>query len=541
MKLCSLRLSTSDIPDPSEPPDSLRDEAYRLAAGFALGFINLGKGKDLRGLHDMRIVERLMTVAVAPKKVDIVHVLDQATAGAVIAIALVFMKTHDKLVAHKIDIPDTLPQFDYVRPDIFLLRTLAKHIIMWDDISATDSWIKQNLPSEYRSDSDLKHVTKLRTEQMPFFNILAGLLWAVSLRHAGTGDTAVRDFLLKYLDQFIRIAKLPALRYDAKLARHTVRNCQDLLALSAATVMAGTGDLEVFRRLRGLHGRIGPDIPYGSHLAAHMAFGTLFIAGGTQTFSRSNKAIASLICAFYPLFPMDVLDSKAHLQAFRHFWVLAAEPRCLVVRDVDTGRAISMPITIYLKTQDDGGETRTVVAPCLLPELHLIDRLETTDQSYWPTTLDFASNKKHMRAFERNQTILVRKRSAHDMYANTFSATLSALNDSASNRNAHLLFHWIFQIPGLAAFVGQSDTGLILPSDPNSKSMLDTEGTVVETRLVLGRLARSWKVEDLRELKGVFEWAEGCMRSGDGRVRWIGREYVERLGMEVLERGRGMG
>jgi anaphase-promoting complex subunit 1 len=525
-----------EIPDPSEPPDSLRDEAYRLAAGFALGYINLGKGKDLRGLHDMRIVERLLTVAVAPKKVEIVHVLDQATAGAVIAITLIFMKTNDKIVANKIDIPDTLPQFDYVRPDIFLLRTLAKHIIMWDDIEAKDSWIVDNLPSEYRSDFDLKHVSKLRTEQMPFYNIVAGLLWSVSLKHAGTGDIAVRDFLLKYLDQFIRIAKLPALRYDAKLARNTVRNCQDLLALSAATVMAGTGDLDIFRRLRGLHGRISPDTPYGSHLAAHMAFGTLFIAGGTQTFSRSNKAIASLICAFYPLFPMDVQDSRAHLQAFRHFWVLAAEPRCLVIRDVDTGRAISMPITVHLTSSS----TRNVVAPCLLPELNDVESLETNDTAYWPTVLDFRNNKSHRRAFESNQTLLVRRRSAHDMYANTFSATLAALNDAQTSRAHHLMFHWIFTLPSITQFVSKSDAGLILPTDPNSKTLLDSEGTVVESRLVLGRLSRSVKVEELRELKGVFEWAEGAMKR-DGRLRWLGREVVEGLRAGVLERGRGMG
>jgi anaphase-promoting complex subunit 1 len=525
-----------EIPDPSEPPDALRDEAYRLAAGFALGYINLGKGKDLRGLHDMRIVERLLTVAVAPKRVEIVHVLDQATAGAVIAITLIFMKTNDKTVASKIDIPDTLPQFDYVRPDIFLLRTVAKHIIMWDNIEAKDSWIVNNLPSEYRPDFELKHVSKLRTEQMPFYNIVAGLLWSVSLKHAGTGDTAVRDFLLQYLDQFIRIAKLPALRYDAKLARNTVRNCQDLLALSAATVMAGTGDLDVFRRLRGLHGRISPDTPYGSHLAAHMAFGTLFIAGGTQTFSRSNKAIASLICAFYPLFPMDVQDSRAHLQAFRHFWVLAAEPRCLVIRDVDTGRAISMPLTIHLTDST----TRNVVAPCLLPELNDVDTLETNDTAYWPTVLDFTNNKSHRAAFEANQTLLVRRRSAHDMYANTFSATLAALNEAQSSRAQQLMFHWIFTLPSIAMFVSKSDAGLILPTDPNSKTLLDAEGTVVESRLVLGRLSRSVKVEELRELKGVFEWAEGAMKR-DGRLRWLGREVVEGLKAGVLERGRGMG
>ncbi|KAJ4365618.1 Anaphase-promoting complex subunit 1 [Neocucurbitaria cava] len=526
-----------DVPDPSEPPDTLRDEAYRLAAGFALGFINLGKGKDLRGLHDMRIVERLMTVAVAPKPVDIIHILDQATAGAVIAVALIFMKTHDQTVARKIDIPDTLPQFDYVRPDIFLLRTLAKHIIMWDDIEATDAWIISNLPREYRTSYNLKHVTKLRSEQMPFFNIIAGLLWSVSLKHAGTGDTQVRDFLIKYLDQFIRINKLTAIRYDSRLSRNTVRNCQDLIALAAATVMAGTGDLDVFRRLRGLHGRIGPDTPYGSHLAAHMAFGVLFIAGGTQTFSRSNKAIASLICAFYPLFPSDVQDSRAHLQAFRHFWVLAAEPRCLVVRDVDTGRAIHMPITVHFRSLD---EKKKFIAPCLLPEVGLMARIETTDRTYWPTTLDFVNNPLHLKSFLHNQTLYVRRRTAHDQYATTFSATLSALNDAQASRTSQLLFHWIFTLPSIAEFVSASDAGLILPLDHYSKSWLDADATVVESRLVLGRLAKSWKVEELRELKGVFEWAEGASRT-DGRLRWLGREVVERLKAGVLERGRRMG
>lgn len=530
-----------DVPDPSEPPDSLRDEAYRLAAGFALGFINLGKGKDLRGLHDMRIVERLMTVAVAPKQVDVVHVLDQATAGAVIAIALIFLKTHDRAVTAKIDIPDTLPQFDYVRPDIFLLRTLAKHIIMWDDIEASDAWIISNLPPSYRKFADLKQITRLRTEQMPFYNILAGLLWAVSLKHAGTGDTAVRDFLLAYLDQFIRIARMSGLRYDAKLARSTVRNCQDLIALAAATVMAGTGDLDVFRRLRGLHGRIGPDIPYGSHLAAHMAFGALFIAGGTQTFGRSDKAIASLIVSFYPLFPADVQDSRAHLQAFRHFWVLAAEQRCLVCRDVDTGRAVSMPVTIHFK--DDKKAPRDVVSPVLLPELNEIERVETSDAAYWPAVLDFSSNKAHVRAFERNQTLTVRKRSGLDPSTSTFSSTLSALSltTSYTSRAATHLFHSIFQLPSIAKFASQADAGLVLPNDPHSKGLLDAENSVVESRLRLARLAGGWKIEELRELKGVLEWAEGVLRSGDGRVRWLGREVLEGLGAGVGERGRVMG
>ena len=48
----------------------------------------------------------------------------------------------------------------------------------------------------------------------------------------------------------------------------------------------------------------------------------------------------------------------------------------------------------------------------------------------------------------------------------------------------------------------------------------------MESRLVLGRLAQSCKVGELRELRGVFEWADGASR-GDGRLRWLGREVVK--------------
>lgn len=523
-----------DEPDPSEPPDGLRDEAYRLAAGLALGFINIGKGRDLLGLHDMRIVERLLSVAVAPKPVDIVHILDQATAGAVIAIALIFMKTHDETVARKIDIPDTLPQFDYVRPDIFLLRTLAKHLIMWDNIRVDNAWIVRNLPREYREDFNLRSINKLRSEQMPFFNILAGLLWSISLKHAGTGNLQVRDFLVGYLDQFMRISRLPAIRYDSKLARNTVRNCQSLVALSVATVMVGTGDLEVFRRLRALHAQVSSDMPYGSHLASHMAVGVLFLGGGTYTFSTSDKAVASLICAFYPVFPTEVQDSRAHLQAFRHFWVLAAEPRCLVIRDVDTGKAFSTPILVYLKDSDD---PKPLTAPCLLPELHTIARIETADPTYWPATLDFVLNPLHLQHFKRNQTLNVRRRAPHDQFANTFSSALVALNDAQSSRNTRLMWDWLFSLPSLAEFT-KADIGLILPTDPQSSTFLDSNGTVVDHRLALNKLSRSWRAKDLWELRGVFQWAEGVASTGDGRLRWLGWEVVEKLKAGILERGR---
>ena len=44
--------------------------------------------------------------------------------------------------------------------------------------------------------------------------------------------------------------------------------------------MAGTGNLDVLRIARQLRKRHSPDVPYGSHMAVHMAIGLLFLGAG---------------------------------------------------------------------------------------------------------------------------------------------------------------------------------------------------------------------------------------------------------------------
>lgn len=511
--------------DNSSPLNSLRDEGYRLAAGFALGYINLGRGKDLKGLHDMHIVERLLNLAVGTRKVSVVHIFDKATAAATIAVALIFMKTHDATVARKIDIPDTTHQFDYVRPDVFLLRTVARHLIMWNDIRATSMWMKRQLPVVYRYKLKLTMVRALNTEDMPFFNIVAGLCFSIGLRFAGTGSSEVRNLLCYYLDQFIRICRLPSLNYDGKLSRITVRNCQDVVALAAACVMAGTGDLLIFRRLRALHGRTDVDTPYGSHLAAHLAIGIIFLGGGTHTFGTSNLAIASLLCAFYPLFPNTILDNKSHLQAFRHFWVLAAEPRCLVTRDANTNRPVSLGVKITLHNETD----IVMTAPCLLPEFETIDKIQTNDSEYWRVTVDFANYPNHIEVLKRHQSIYVCRRAAYDTHISPFSATMQSLNDSQSALHVRKqVFEWILALPIFARF-DRAEKALIFP--PNAANTLHSSvrGTVIDDRLVLETgCISSEKSERLWNLRVLFAWADGLNGLSENWA-WIGKEVVEGL------------
>ncbi|GAB1196058.1 hypothetical protein APSETT444_005324 [Aspergillus pseudonomiae] len=560
-----------DQEESSPGREDLRDEGYRLAAGFALGFINLAKGKDLRGMRDMHIVERLLAVAVGTKNVDLAHVLDRATAGATIALAIIFMKTNDETLAQKINIPDTTVRYDYVRPDLFLLRTLARHVIMWDNIQPSDEWFVQNLPGIYRRRYRLTGVRRLKSEDMPFFNIIAGLCFTLGLRYAGSAQTTVRDILLSYLDQFIRICRLPAVNYDGKLARNSVRHCQDVVALSAATVMAGTGDLALFRRLRSLHGRMDTDTPYGSHMAAHMAIGLLFLGGGSYTLGTSDLAIASLICSLYPVFPTTVLDNKCHLQAFRHLWVLAAEPRCFVPRDIDSGRPISMPITVT----NTGGSTRKITAPCLLPELGSIAKVEVRSADYWPLVLDFTLNSALREKFRHgDQSVYLRRKATYNPTGSSaFVSTLSGLSEaqdilpsstSASNRGKGLppaawpniatllsdattptppsspvqsMWEWIFSLKSLHG-LDVREKALVLPSSFPARTRTPSTNAVsyapwlrqsaVDSKLVVEDIVQNLaqchpdEIRDrLWQLRLLFNWVDS---SSDERVQEIEEE-----------------
>ncbi|KAH9819836.1 negative regulator of mitosis-like [Teratosphaeria destructans] len=533
-----------EVEDPDSGPDPLRDESYRLAAGFALGLINLGKGRNLKGLHGMYLPERLLAMAVGPRPVRAVHVFDRATAGAIMAIALIYMKSGDRVVASKVDIPDTEAQFDHVRPDMLMLRAMTRHIIMWDHIKAKTaesqrSWIEANLPNCYKGRLEAMHSLPgkqpLRIADVPFYNIVTGLAWALSLRYAGSGDIAARDEILRVVETFYNISG-DTYFYDAKLARSTVRRSIDVLVLCAATVMAGTGDLVTFRYLRRLHGRTDAETPYGSHLASHLAIGALFMAGGTQTFGTCDLAIAALIIAFYPLLPTEVADNRVHLQALRHFWVFAAEARCLVIEDIDTHRPVSMPISVSMRD----GSVKWLTAPCLLPELDSVAAVQTTDLAYWRVTLDFAGNPHHLAAFKNRQTVYVRRCPASEAHGSPFCAALAALNHAQASRVASDVWQSVFKLAALSE-LDQADLELVLPPDVQSSVRTDERGTVVDSKLILRKSPNSYDPHALWNLRTLFAWAERARSVGDGRLRWLGSGAIEALRAAIEERQRNVG
>ncbi|KAI2603574.1 uncharacterized protein GGS25DRAFT_99221 [Hypoxylon fragiforme] len=517
-RMSEIMMSEIEYVEPDDEDEPLRTECYRLAAGFALGFINLGKGTDLKGLHDMRVTEKLLTLASATKKAEQVHILDRSTAAAVVAIALIYMKSEDHIVARKIDVPDAPIQFDYIRPDILLLRTVAKHLILWSEIEPTHDWIRKNLPASYHSrlgpvdPRTYPPRGPLNSTHLPFLTILAGLCFAMALRYAGSGDLKVRDLLLCYIQRYYRQCRSasPRASFDERTVAVAARMCLDVVGLSCATVMAGSGDLAVLRYLRSLHARNDPDTTYGSHMATHMAIGTLSLGSGTQTFNTSNLAIASLLVAFYPVFPDSVQDNKSHLQAFRHFWVLATDPRCLVVKDIATNMPVRVNISLRMKDQS---QEEGRVAPTIVPPLDDITRIRIFSAEFWDVELDFEAHPEYRDTLKRSYTLFVRRRPVSD---SPFVTTMLALGQHGGLVDMNPLsinpeaqpFEWLFdKVPTLQKLT-HAERNIVLDRNIGGPDVGNGAVAAVDARLVLEGVIESGNRDDLLGLKSLFEWVE---------------------------------
>lgn len=530
--------------DPDNGPDILRDESYRLAAGFSLGFINLGNGSTIQSLHGMHLEARLLRIAVGARPIKAVHVFDQATAGAIMALALVYMKTGDEVLARKIDVPDTEQQFEYIRPDMLMLRAMSKHLILWHSIEVhetpgarpTAQWISAAMPAccKPRWAKFSRSNATATTTDLPFFYIVTGLAWAVSLKYAGSGNVTARDEILLVLDMVwhcLRRRPESNFYYDSKTARIGLRRCVDVLALFAASVMAGTGDVQTFRYLRRLHGKTDAESLYGSHLASHMGIGLLFLSGGTMTVGTSNLAIAALICSLYPLFPTDVQDNRVHLQALRHLWVFAVEPRCLMVQDIDTKRSIQMPICIRLKN----GKEMTLSAPCLLPDLYTIAALSTTGTSHWPIALDFSSDSARVARFRSAQTIFVKQCPPSVMHKGTFWSSFASLRLGHVKQQSSAILSWLHELHDLANL--QEHDVQLLTGETTSTSRQDlTVYRQTDDLLLLMDAVACNNRDKLWDLKIVFAWAEQLPKDQQKHIMWLSWRVVQGLRIRIDER-----
>ena len=106
---------------------------------------------------------------------------------------------------------------------------------------------------------------------------------------------------------------------------------------------------------------------------AYIHTGMLFLGGGNFSLRRDPLSTACLLLSLLPKYPMRTVEQQYHLQATRHLYVLAAEPRALHTIDVDTGLTVQVDVSVELVS----GEVLRLAAPGLLPELSTVRRIST--------------------------------------------------------------------------------------------------------------------------------------------------------------------
>jgi hypothetical protein len=113
----------------------------------------------------------------------------------------------------------------------------------------------------------------------------------------------------------------------------------------------------------------------------------LFLAGGKYSLRRDPVSVACLLLSILPRFPSKTTDQQYHLQALRHLYALAVEPRVLHTIDVDTG----LPVSVNLEVELKSGQKQIIEAPGLLPELtsvHRIKLAKSVTNRYYSCTMD---------------------------------------------------------------------------------------------------------------------------------------------------------
>lgn len=211
-ELCAVKVTTV------EDPSACR-EAYALSAGFAFGFIMLGKGAEtttsLRTATGGGGIMGLLRTFRALILGETVHTLpgnrpapqtdiNITSPAATIALSLMFLKTSRQDVADILALPDSLRKLDYVRSDLLLLRTLGRSLIMWEATSSSKEWIDSHLP-EFIVQGLERNPTDGELD-IARWNIIAGACFGLGLKFAGTARKEAHITLIHYLDRLTRAA-----------------------------------------------------------------------------------------------------------------------------------------------------------------------------------------------------------------------------------------------------------------------------------------------------------------------------------------------
>ncbi|QEU60654.1 Apc1 [Kluyveromyces lactis] len=465
--------------------ENVPDEGYRLACGIGIGLINMGCGEkstnpktggdfdDYNSHHpkgsidpqdtnegdcsfdfsfksgtmDPKIIEKLVNIVVSVNDVGEDWMPVNSQLGAIIALMLVFLKTNCQTIADTISVSKPKEEVDssiYTRPDLFIYREWCVNMIMWDKTPLDWRWILEILPRSF----DPKNVT---SDILPIYYRIAGRCLSVGIKGASSNSISLREGLCRILDMFLPMYQYSLeKRVDSQLLFKGITNLINCVVLAMSLIMAGSGDIEVYKRIRYLHsvshGRnsylysmsrkdpsntfeeveeevlnigiaeqpknVDYDNHYGKFMTTNMSMGFLFLGLGHYALRTANiKDLSYLIISVIPTF-----SAPYYLQETKYLWRLAMSERFLLVRDATTEELISdVPLLVTSKDTKNKEVLHEMKSPCLLPVIESIVKIQVRTPMYYPLMLEFGEDKLNIdKFFEKGCFIHVKKRSIED-------------------------------------------------------------------------------------------------------------------------------
>ena len=129
--------------------------------------------------------------------------------AASIALGLMYLKTGRKDVANILTIPDTIVSLNAIQPTFLLIRTIARSLIMWDEVAPNNEWLIRQIPKTIIDAIELRTKTGKAIDdamELAYYNIIAGGCFAVGLKYAGTARQEAYQMIVKHFDNFSRMA-----------------------------------------------------------------------------------------------------------------------------------------------------------------------------------------------------------------------------------------------------------------------------------------------------------------------------------------------
>ncbi|KAH8830535.1 hypothetical protein DL96DRAFT_1668350 [Flagelloscypha sp. PMI_526] len=408
-EVCLSQICRNDLTQPSLSNEYR--EAYTNSAALAFGMIMVGKGSDVPA--DMHLVSRLTSLvhgSALPGQAQRTFDVNLTSPAATIALGLMYLRTGRADLAGILNLPETPVQLNRIQPSFLLFRTISRGLIMWHLVQPSQEWVISQIPVPVRQ--ALNAFTREgkpydSAVELAYWNIMAGAAFVIGLKFAGSNDASACKTITWLMDMFSRyLYGSPTSTFEHRLRRSALRDGLNLINISFGLVMAVRRSRQAFGHYQALVVHAG--YKYNVHLANSVCLGMPFLGGGRYLLGTSDSAIAALVTAFFPRWAQSAHDNRVMLQPLRHLWVLAVEPRILMIRDADNLDLVAVGAQVACRDKPP----QILKAPTPIPDLDDVLYIRTDPDRYWPVILR-VDDMNALASFLKTQTIFVRRRSSH--------------------------------------------------------------------------------------------------------------------------------